>query len=140
LGKSDDSNELSQIQPRILGVEDDGSQHWIIDRIVRGICPEWKVEWVTTSDAATALLSKNRYDLVIADYSLGMGDSGLDLWKRSRVQEQRPPFVFVTSVGIDVFIRGVGLGETCPTVLNKPVYPGEAAQVIRNLLVERRRS
>ena len=120
--------------PRILGIEDDPVQQMILDRVASQVRPQLRITWANNAEEARWELDFSDFDLVIADVALGRGPSGLELWENAKNGRWEMPFLFVTSLGYESFLAGIGPFEVSPPYLSKPIYPGEAIQVIASLL------
>lgn len=117
----------------VLVVEDDPIQQLIIDRVMQDLGPI-VTDWASTAEEARVFLEGDEYDLVIADIYLGRGPTGMDLWEETRGSRPRVPFLFISGGGYASFLKGVGPNEISPPFLNKPIFHGEAAQMIESLL------
>jgi DNA-binding response OmpR family regulator len=123
------TNQLTSPQ-RILGIEDDATELLLIDRALKSARVDASIEWAKTAAQARALLDDKIYDLILVDHSLGEITSGIDLWADSVERGENLPFVFVTSLPYDQFLRLVGSHRIAPPYVAKPIRPGEIAQVI----------
>jgi DNA-binding NtrC family response regulator len=125
---------------RILVLEDDLCLETMLTRIVHLIDPELETNWLTTGEKAIEDLStKHRgpalpYKLFVADIWPPGDKSGLDFWKICRMRFPEIPFLFISSMPIDRFLRQLGSSVVCPAFLPKPFAVGEFRQVVEGLL------
>jgi DNA-binding response OmpR family regulator len=131
----------SSLMPRkVMVLEDDLCLETLLNRVFYAIDPEIEVHWVTTGDQAIADLAdalgngRNPYDLIVADISTPGKQSGLDFWRLCRLHCRKVPFVFISSMPVDQFLRLLGPSVQCPPYLPKPFSVGECRQVIEGLL------
>lgn len=66
-------------RPRLLVVEDDADLRRMIERIGQGLDSELAIDWASGVSSARALLARESYELVLADYLLEGRESGLRL-------------------------------------------------------------
>jgi DNA-binding response OmpR family regulator len=120
--------------PRILVVDDDPEELLFLDRAIQRAEANAVIDWVTTPVEARALLERHSYALILLDHSLGEHSSGTDFWIDSVKRGENLPVVFVSGLSYFEFLRLVGRHRVAPAFLEKPVKPGELAQVLVSFL------
>lgn len=117
---------------RVLVVENDET----VMRATEGLLKRWncRVEPVrTVSEAATAFLPSDPPDLVLADYHLDAGETGLDAIGVVRALADRPvPAVVITANYSDDVARRVRAAGC--EIMMKPVKPAELRALMAHLL------
>jgi two-component system, NtrC family, sensor kinase len=111
---------------RILVVDDEPDILLGLNAVLRGLSPHVKT-FDNSSEALRHLTSSNgvtRYDLVITDYRMPGGISGLDLAKRVKEQTRRKTKVFLMTAFDISSLPEVGealKSEIVDEVLQKPI-------------------
>src|SRR5690606_12190874 len=76
--------------------------------------------WSSTADEAERLLEESDYDLFIVDYTLpGLG-TGMDLWNKCRRRYPGTPFLMISGIPVQEYLRISGREEMAPAFLPKP--------------------
>lgn len=123
---------------KILVLEDDVTFQPFWTNILKRCCPNAKIDWVQTEEAAERLIkhqqnSDSSYTLVIADIFLSGKKTGMDLW--SRYGQYIDNFIFVSSLSREKFDRlVVGEAHSYPVYLQKPLNTSVCADVVRQLI------
>lgn len=84
---------------RVLHVEDDPDHALLIQRSLQREDPSLEIVSVTSAEEALRLLEEGEYGVILSDYLLGPGLSGLDLLKKVRERNKEIPFVILTGQG-----------------------------------------
>ena len=84
---------------RVLYVEDNPDHALLIGRSLEREDPGLEIVSVTSAEEALRLLEEGEYDVILSDYLLGPGLSGLDLLKKVRERDTEIPFVILTGQG-----------------------------------------
>lgn len=84
---------------RVLLVDDDEDDFLIINNLLAKIPQSpFKVEWVSSSEAAKQAISEHRHEIYLIDYRLG-ADNGLELLSGFDLLQRPEPFILLTGVG-----------------------------------------
>ncbi len=130
--------EAENAREKILVLEDDVTFQPFWTNILNRCCPNAKIDWVQTEEAAERLIrhqqnSGSSYTLVIADIFLSGKKTGMDLW--SRFGQSIDNFIFVSSLSREKFDRLVeGEGRSYPVYLQKPLKASVCTDVVRQLI------
>jgi DNA-binding NtrC family response regulator len=112
----------------LLVIEDDLSMIQLIDTILDGMQDGLQWEYVTSGEAALALINRrgayrgdSPYDLVLTDIFLEGETNGIDVWMECQKRYPDMPFVMTSSLTLDRYfaiLRGV---RNCPVYMPKPL-------------------
>lgn len=119
---------------RVLIVEDDLSLKPILARVLGTMDTEYQYEWCTTAEDAVEWLQEEKFDLVIGDCFLIGKKTGIDLWEHCMEKYPNLPFIMMTSLELEQFFHMTGKDMIIPTLLSKPIRPGECKQIIEGLV------
>ncbi len=104
--------ESATLQPKVLLLEDDGSEAKLWLRELRGASFEVKSEMASTDSEFKEKLRTQRYDLIIADYQLAE-HSGLDALRWLRDSGWTTPFILIAGrLGDDFAVECIKMGAT----------------------------
>jgi len=84
---------------RVLHVEDNPDHALLIKRSLEREDPDLKITSVTSGEEALRLIEEGGYGVILSDYLLGPGISGLDLLKKVREGDSKIPFIILTGHG-----------------------------------------
>ena len=112
----EESVEQLPVRPRMLVVEDDLDLQPVVWRAAYSIDPLLIVDWATSAGSARRRLESRRYVLVLADYLLAEGSSGLRVARWARPASGR--FAMMSAFPVRDEMVGCGLAG-CP-FLPKP--------------------
>ena len=117
---------------RALLIEDDQSALNALEQLL-GM---WKMELLSSTSGADAeqKLRARQFkpDLIITDYRLEGGETGIDALQRIKALIDDVPVIFMT--GDDFTQVQNALGNRYPHLLHKPVAPAKLRALIRNLM------
>lgn len=88
-----------------------------------------------TGEQALACLQEESFDLILLDYQLGQGESGLDVLRRIRKSSCQTPVVFLTAAA-DEAHRAQFMGSGAVGVLHKPFDPMTLGHSLRPWLTQ----
>jgi DNA-binding NtrC family response regulator len=122
---------------QILVVEDDRCLETFITRVLNAVEPHSIIDWATSAEEALdrIVLKEQsgplaRYDLVLADIILDTKYTGLDLLNICQNKHLKSPFLMMSGMPSDAFLRAVGSWKKCPPYLQKPFSIRECKEVI----------
>jgi DNA-binding response OmpR family regulator len=124
----------------VLVLEDDLCLKTVLVRMLQMIDPGIEVCWTTTGAEAMREMASHLksagspFHLVIADISTPGEKSGLDLWNTCALRFPKTPFLFISAMPVDAFLRLLGTNRLCPPFLPKPFSLGECRQIVEGLL------
>lgn len=126
----------------ILVVEDDIFLKPLIKRAIWLVDPYLIVDWVTNFKEACQALESKHYSLVIADFLLPKGKTGISLWTYCVSNYPHIPFVLTSGLSKDsieklVHSRMTQLktkGKAMPPLLAKPFYILECRDLVKDVL------
>jgi DNA-binding response OmpR family regulator len=124
--------QVSRI-PRILGIEDDADEIVILEKVLHQLWKDVAIDWARSAQEARRFLERGAYDVVLIDFALGGPVSGFDLWEEAYARKEEAPYVFITSLPYDRFLRMVGQERIAPPYLLKPIRPMAAAELIASV-------
>lgn len=84
---------------RVLHVEDNPDHALLIRRSLEREDPGLEIVSVATAEEALRLLEEDGFQVVVSDYVLGPGMSGIDLLKAVRERDPELPFILLTGQG-----------------------------------------
>lgn len=116
---------------RVLIVEDERSMQAIMDRIIKDIDKSAQPTWVTDVWGAVASLKKHDYDLILADYWLEGSSTGLTLWNFCRERYPDTPFIMMSSMSVDEYLKLTQQFSRKPYFLPKPFLASECREYLR---------
>jgi DNA-binding response OmpR family regulator len=125
----------------ILIVEDDLGLSTVLNRIIRKVHPNFKIEWVTTVTEALRELKRPQadggksYDLILSDILLSDLELGTDLWRYCRIHCPNTPFVMMSGVDPETYFRMIGPEGSLPYFLPKPFSVEDCKTTIELLLL-----
>jgi len=116
---------------KILIVDDDQD----IIRLIKKIFDEKGINTysATTSDQCLTLLgnfNRNGFNLLIIDYDLGSGSTGLEIINYIRDKQLNIPVIMISGIDID---KNLFLGEGAFAFVSKPFYGPELYYTVMNL-------
>ncbi|MCC7440268.1 MAG: hypothetical protein IT285_01460 [Bdellovibrionales bacterium] len=134
--------DLVRTTPRVLVIEDDLALSTVIDRVLRELDPEVRVDWAVSAEEARAILrervrredSLRPYDLILADVFLDGEHTGLDFWRWCQREFPDLPLVVTSGLPVDRFFRALGPDEPSPPYLPKPFTVDECFDVLSGAL------
>lgn len=138
---ADNEVEVVPASKRVLVIEDDLALTTVIDRVLRIIDPDIRIDWaVSAEEAASRILDRARnqeghpYDLILADIFLEGEVTGLDFWRLCQRVFPDIPLVVTSGLPVDRFFRVVGPDEPSPPFLPKPFSVDECYDVLSGAL------
>ncbi len=84
---------------RILIIEDDEEDFFLISNLLATNEPEWTVCWAKSATEALDRCIGSHYDALLLDYRLGAFDTGTGLLRQLRERGDTTPTVFLTGYG-----------------------------------------
>lgn len=105
-------------RPRVLVVDDDPEIVALLAPPAQAVVGDVRLDWVASLCAASAELERARYDLVLTDWHLANGESGLDL--ASLVTSLQPAATFAVMTGSSVSEFLLAVGQPPGAFLSKP--------------------
>ena len=119
--------------PQLLIIDDEDTILFALKRYFAKLC--YCVDLATELEEAEALLTHNRYDLVIADLSLtaGGGTEGLEILRFLRGKSPATRAILLTANGTAA-VESEALRRGAQAVLHKPQPLSELARLAGNLL------
>jgi DNA-binding NtrC family response regulator len=121
----------------VLVVEDDALMRPVFRRVLRAVDPQIEMHWAGSVAQACRALSERSFCLVISDYMLPNGGSGVSLWRLCRQFYPEMPFLMVSGLSRKTIENIHGPNEV-PSHLRKPFLTQECLERIRTELNERR--
>lgn len=134
------SSSLRGLPRRALIVEDDLALQTVIMRIINEIDPTLEVEWATsTEEASDKILSMSWEEicglqLVISDMYLPNLQMGTSIWRSCQRHCPGAPFIFMSSMEIDYYLKLFPNKTKTPPLLRKPFSVREFKDVVSDLL------
>lgn len=128
---------LAPSAPRILIVEDELGLRTPLIRVLRDVDPKCECDWVVRVSDACRLLKTQNYDLIFADYYLGEKQTGWNLWQICNRKYPEIPFVIISAMGIEKYLRMVKGKDRWPFFLPKPFTRSEYQASVRTHLARR---
>lgn len=132
------SLDLETVSDRVLVLEDDFTFKPFWMNVLRQCCPDAKIDWVQTEEAAERRIKQLqkqgfRYSLIVADIFLSGKRTGIDLW--SQYSQVIDNFVFVSSLPREKFDMLVEAeGFSYPVYLQKPLKASVCVDVIKQVI------
>lgn len=117
---------------RVLAIDDDPEHVALVERMMSTL--GFEVDGCATLGQAAVMMGLGRYVLVLADWRLGAGDSGLDLAALMPRFQPDAAFAVMTSAGREALERAVG-GAALP-VLEKPFDREACRSFVRDLFAQ----
>ena len=104
---------------RVFVVEDDQELSAVIERVLRSISQDIKLDWATSAEAAImklkealgASLDQSPYDLIVADIFLDGKRTGIDFWHTCQELFPEVPVLVTSALSLDKFFCGGGKTE-----------------------------
>lgn len=125
----------------ILLVDDDEDTLRIASRFLEKDDPTFNITGVVSAEDALALLENQIFDIIVSDYEMPRGLSGLEFLEKQRLTKSEIPFILFTGKGReDVAIKALNLGaDAYVTKGGDPkILYAELAHIIRKLVAHRR--
>lgn len=127
---------------RILLVDDDEDDYIVIRDLFDELANGYKLEWLSSYDAALAAMARREHELYLVDYRLG-AQTGLDLLRAAIEAGYEAPIILLTGHGdheIDIEAMRVGASDylvkgklTAPLLERSIRYSIHHAETIRRL-------
>lgn len=122
---------------KILVVEDDSNLQTAIRRAFMALGWAPKVDWATSATEATHLLEHNHYDLFVVDYTLPGMATGMEFWNQCNRKTPLTPFLMISGLGTEEFLRLTKDEAAPPAFLSKPFSLGDFEQAVMRLFTHR---
>jgi DNA-binding NtrC family response regulator len=129
------ANEMESKITKVLVVEDDKCLSNVLGRCLRQSYKKVELTWVTSEEEAEKALKADKYQLVVADYTLCGFKNGFDLWRYCYRTFPHTPFVMISGLPIAEYLNRLPKGEPSPPFLPKPFSAREFSIMINPYLL-----
>lgn len=121
-GATDRLRPEPKTRPRALVVDDDHEVLSLLLPAARAVAPDLRIDWAAGLGDAAHQLGRARYDLVLVDWRLSNGESGLEI--RPLLEQLQPAaqFAVMTAAPVSEFILLSGAAPCA--FLSKPFSIG----------------
>lgn len=119
----------------VLLVEDDRHTANALKQLLAAIDARITVDWVTSAESATRLISRRGYFVVLCDHNLAGRAKGLEMWHLfAKNVEDYSRFILMSAHSREAIIAELGTPEHFPEFLQKPFGRQELERVIREAI------
>ena len=122
-------------------MEDDIEMSTLIDRVIKNIDPKINLDWSTNAEEAIIKLKNASkkgielpYNLIIADVFLDGSKTGIDLWRYSKKEYGKIPFILTSADQKESLFLKKNLLNFDPIFLQKPFSIQECKTLLKKIL------
>lgn len=123
----------------VLIVEDTTDLWRSLNRAIRAVQLPFEVIYAANYREAIEELNQSSPDLVICDYYLPESRNGLEIWKYCKGHCPMVPFLLISGMQADQYLRHVSGLQNYPAFLSKPFTIYELATALTELIYSKSR-